>query len=40
VAGAELVGLLPRQVLEAIPPDRWAALDLDDERTVEARLGR
>ena len=39
VAGAELVGLLPRRVLEAIPPERWDALDLDADRTVEARLG-
>ena len=40
VAGAELVGLLPRRVLEAIAPERWAALDLGEDRTVEARLGR
>lgn len=40
LAGAELVGLLPRPVLEAIDPGRWAALDLTEDRTVEARLGR
>jgi glutamate formiminotransferase len=40
VDGAELVGLLPRRVLEAIDPRRWAALDLGEDRTVEARLGR
>ena len=38
IAGCELVGLVPRSVLDAIPPDRWAALDLSDERTIEARL--
>ncbi len=40
VAGAELVGLLPRRVLAAVAPERWADLDLSEERTVEARLGR
>ena len=40
VAGAELVGLVPRRVLEAIAPGRWAGLDLAEDRTVEARLGR
>ncbi len=39
VAGAELVGLVPRRVLEAVDPERWAALDLAEDRTVEARLG-
>jgi len=38
VEGAELVGLLPASVLEAIPHERWAALDLDADRTIEARL--
>ena len=38
IAGCELVGLVPRAVLDAIPADRWAALDLSDERTIEARL--
>ena len=38
VAGAELVGLMPSEVLSAIPAHRWAELDLSDERTIEARL--
>lgn len=37
VAGTELVGLLPRSVLAAIPPERWAELDLAEDRTIEAR---
>lgn len=40
VAGAELVGLVPRQVLDAVAAERWAELDLAPDRTVEARLGR
>jgi glutamate formiminotransferase len=40
IAGTELVGLVPRAVLERIPSDRWAQLDLDDGRTIEARLAR
>jgi glutamate formiminotransferase len=39
VARAELVGLLPEAVLEAVPTDRWDQLDLARSRTVEARLG-
>ena len=35
---AELVGLVPRSVLEAIDPQRWEALDLSSDRTIEARL--
>ena len=38
VAGAELVGLVPQAVLDAVPPQRWAELDLAADRTVEARL--
>lgn len=38
VAGAELVGLVPRAVLEAVPADRWEQLDLSPDRTIEARL--
>ena len=34
---AELVGLLPAVVLEAIEPSRWQALDLSADRTIEAR---
>jgi hypothetical protein len=40
VAGAELVGLLPAEVLAAVPPHRWAELDLSGDRTIEARLER
>jgi glutamate formiminotransferase len=35
---AELVGLIPQSVLRAVPPARWAELDLDADRTVEARV--
>jgi glutamate formiminotransferase / 5-formyltetrahydrofolate cyclo-ligase len=35
---SELVGLLPRAVLMAVPPARWAELDLSPDRTIEARL--
>lgn len=38
VSGAELVGLVPAAVLERTPAERWAALDLDADRTIEARL--
>jgi glutamate formiminotransferase len=38
VEGAELVGLLPRAVLDAIAPTRWARLGLSAGTTVEARL--
>ena len=38
VAGAELVGLVPQAVLDAVPPQRWDELDLAADRTVEARL--
>ncbi len=31
---AELVGLVPASVLEAVPAERWAELDLDDRRTL------
>ena len=40
VARAELVGLLPATVLSRIPRSRWPELDLGDDRTIEARLGR
>jgi glutamate formiminotransferase / 5-formyltetrahydrofolate cyclo-ligase len=39
VARAELVGLVPRAVLDRIDPVDWARLDLSVERTIEARLG-
>lgn len=35
---AELVGLLPRDVLVSIPAGRWEELDLSDDRTIEWRL--
>jgi glutamate formiminotransferase len=38
VDGAELVGLIPRAVLRAVPEDRWGELDLSEARTIEARL--
>jgi len=38
IARAELVGLLPARVLEAIPSSRWRTLDLSPSRTIEARL--
>lgn len=39
VDGAELVGLVPQEVLTAIDPGRWAELDLSADRTIEARRG-
>ena len=38
VVGAELVGLVPGAVLDAVATERWAALDLHPSRTIEARL--
>jgi glutamate formiminotransferase len=40
VAGAELVGLVPRSVLERIDPARWAQLDVAEDRTIEWRVAR
>jgi glutamate formiminotransferase len=40
VLRAELVGLIPVGVLEAVPPHRWSELDLDADRTIEGRLRR
>jgi len=37
---AELVGLLPKAVLLDIPRARWPALDLAEDRTIEARVQR
>jgi len=37
-AEAELVGLVPRAVLDRTPADRWAQLDLAPDRTIESRL--
>ena len=38
VAGAELVGLVPAAVLDAVPAGRWGELDLSPSRTIEGRL--
>lgn len=38
VERAELVGLVPLGVLEAIPEGRWSELGLGADRTIEARL--
>ena len=38
IARAELVGLVPAAVLEAVPAARWEQLDLGADRTIEARL--
>jgi glutamate formiminotransferase / 5-formyltetrahydrofolate cyclo-ligase len=38
IEAAELVGLVPSAVLHAVPRERWAALDLGVERTIEERL--
>jgi glutamate formiminotransferase len=40
VARAELVGLVPRAVLQRAPRHRWPELDLDPSATIEARLER
>jgi glutamate formiminotransferase / 5-formyltetrahydrofolate cyclo-ligase len=38
VLRAELVGLVPEAVLVATPRQRWDQLDLDADRTIEARV--
>ena len=38
VAGAELVGLMPKATLDSIDPARWNELDLAADKTIEARL--
>ncbi len=38
VARAELVGLIGRDVLARVPQERWAELDLGEDRTLEAQL--
>ncbi len=38
VRRAELVGLVPAAIVQAINPTRWSELDLDPSRTIEARL--
>lgn len=39
IARAELVGLVPKALVERVSPERWNELDLDLDRTIEARLG-
>lgn len=38
VERAELVGLIPRALLERTDPRRWDELDVGEDRTIEARL--
>lgn len=38
IVRTELVGLVPRAVLERIPPPLWTSLDLSEDRTIERRL--
>ncbi|HUP69812.1 MAG TPA: hypothetical protein VM142_08350 [Acidimicrobiales bacterium] len=40
VTRAELVGLAPEAVVAAVASSRWAELDLDSSRTIEARLSQ
>jgi glutamate formiminotransferase len=40
IYAAELVGLVPEQTLMKIPKDKWEALDLSEDRTIEWRLAR
>jgi glutamate formiminotransferase len=40
IARTELVGLVPRAVLERVPAARWTRLGLSTETTVESRLER
>jgi glutamate formiminotransferase / 5-formyltetrahydrofolate cyclo-ligase len=40
VSRAELVGLVPRSILDAVPRSRWEQLDLDPSTTIEARLAQ
>jgi len=38
ISECELVGLVPRAILEAIDPDRWSQLGLSEELTIESHL--
>ncbi len=38
VERAELVGLVPGELLTSVPSSRWTELDLSQDRTIEARL--
>jgi glutamate formiminotransferase len=37
---AELVGLIPRSLLELEDPERWEQLGLSEDSTIESRLGK
>jgi hypothetical protein len=38
VGRAEVVGLVPRVIVDSVPRHRWKELDLDLSTTIEARL--
>ena len=38
IASAELVGLAPQKVLDAVHENRWEQLNLSVETTIESRL--
>ena len=38
VTGAELVGLIPEEILAGVPEHRWPELGLSEDQTVESRL--
>jgi len=38
ISRAELVGLVPCKILEAISPSRWKQLDLGTDKTIESRV--
>lgn len=38
VVGTELVGLIPKRVLDAVHPSRWERLGIDESKTIEARM--
>jgi hypothetical protein len=40
VTHTELVGLLPADVLAAVPRNKWEELDVGIERTIEFRLAK
>ena len=40
IVRCELVGLIPREVLESQDRGRWDQLGLSDEQTIESRLGQ
>lgn len=40
IVRSELVGLAPAAMVRSIDPQRWADLDLDEERTIESRRAR